>query len=57
MGEVLGAAGVSVSLLYLAVQVRGDARAKGDRGKCCVIATSDSGGYVKFPQKMRPWHQ
>jgi hypothetical protein len=28
VGEVLGAAGVIISLLYLAVQIRGDARAK-----------------------------
>jgi hypothetical protein len=23
----------------------------------CVFATSDSRGYVKFAQRMRPWHQ
>lgn len=28
VGEVVGAAGVIISLLYLAVQIRGDARAK-----------------------------
>jgi len=28
VGEILGAAGVIISLLYLAVQIRGDARAK-----------------------------
>ena len=28
MGEAVGAAGVIISLLYLAVQIRGDARAK-----------------------------
>ena len=29
---------------------------KGIGCSSCISATSDRGGYVKFAQKMRPWH-